>query len=96
MRSKKALVVLVLSVTLVFNVALPSRARAADTALIVIGSIVAFVGFVIVGTLLTRQKGPFTLQQTPEDLSKIKDRRDGVHFGTGCPMNDGRPALACW
>ena len=96
MRSKKALVVLVLSVTLVFNVALPSRARATDTAVLVIGSIAAFVAFVIVGTLLTRHKGPFTLQETPEDLSKIKDRQDGVQFGSGCPMNDGRPALACW
>jgi hypothetical protein len=96
MRSKKALVVFVLSVTLVFNVALPSRARAVDTAVLVIGSIVLFVGFVVAGTLITRQKGPFTLQPTPEDLSQIKDRRDSVHFGTGCPMNDGRPALACW
>jgi hypothetical protein len=96
MRSKKALVILVLSVTLVFNVALPSRARAVDTAVLVISSIAAFVAFVVAGTLLTRQKGPFTLQQTPEDLSQVKDRRDGVRFGTGCPMNDGRPALACW
>jgi len=96
MRSKKALVMLVVSITLIFNVALPSRARATDTAVLVIGSIVLFVGFVVAGTLLTRQKGPFTLQPTPEDLSKTKDRQDGVHFGTGCPVNDGRPALACW
>jgi hypothetical protein len=96
MRSKKALVVLVVSVTLVFNVALPSRARATDTAVLVIGSIVLFVGFVVAGALLTRQKGPFTLQPTPEDLSKTQEHRDAVHFGTGCPMNDGRPALACW
>jgi len=96
MRSKKALVILVLSVTLVFNVALPSRARAVDTAVLVISSIAAFVAFVVAGTLLVRNKGPFTLQPTPEDLSKTADRRDGVRFGPGCPLKDGQPALACW
>jgi hypothetical protein len=96
MRSKKALVLLVVSVMLLINVARPSRAWAANTAILVIGSIAAFAAFVVVGTLLTRDKGPFSLQPTPQDLAQRDAPRAAVRFGTKCPFNDGRPSLACW
>ena len=96
MRSKMALALLVVSVTLIINVAKPARARADNTAILVVGSIAAFAAFVVVGTLLTRNKGPFSFQQSPEDMAQKDERRASVRVGSACPWNDQRPSLVCW
>jgi hypothetical protein len=97
--TKKTVVAVALIVALMFGAVTPSRAYATNTAVIIAGSIVAFVAFVIVGTLLTTHRNvPLFLQDTPpEDLDQPAGSQQGkVRFGTHCrPTAEGQPVL-CW
>ena len=97
--TKRTLVVVAVICALLFNAVRPSPARAANTAVLILGSIVAFVGFVVVGTLLTtHRQGAATLQEMsgegPEQ--QVRGRGGMVRWGAHCrPTSDGQPLL-CW
>jgi hypothetical protein len=99
MISKQAMVAVVVAAALTFNVVTPPPARADDIAVLVIGSIAAYVAFVTVGTLLTtHREEPLFMQETlPEQRDpSARTQQDAIHFGTQCrPTADGRPLL-CW
>lgn len=95
MKRSKVATLLVL-VALLFSLADPPRAAAADAleiTLYVTGGILLFVGLVIVGTLLTRDQSTlFKLEPGPPP----EGAQSGVAFGAQCRMPDGSPALVCW
>jgi hypothetical protein len=99
--TKKTVVAIAVIVALLFGAVTPSRARASvSTPVLVIGSIVAFVAFVTVGTLLTtnREVPLFLQQMPPEDPdATVRMQQHTVRFGTQCqPTSNGDRPLACW
>ncbi len=97
--TKRTVVVVAVVGALLFNAVRPSPVRAANTAVLVIGSIVAFVGFVVVGTLLTtHRQGAASLQDVSgEDPVQQAHAPGGtVRWGAHCrPTSEGQP-LVCW
>ena len=97
--TKRTVVVVAVIGALLFNAVRPSPARAANTAVLILGSIVAFVGFVVVGTLLTtHRQGASSLQDmSDEDLEQRAHAPGGtVRWGAHCrPTAEGQP-LVCW
>ena len=97
--TKRTVVVLAVIGALLFGAVRPSPARAANTAVLVVGSIVAFVGFIVVGTLLTtHRQGAASLQEVPGASSDHAMQAPGgtVRWGTHCrPTAEGQPVL-CW
>jgi hypothetical protein len=98
--TKKTLVAIAVIIALLFTAVTPSRARADNTAVIVIASLAAFVAFIVVGTLLTtnRQTPLFLQEMPPQDMDPAAStRRDAVHFGTNCrPSATAGQPLVCW
>ncbi len=99
--TKKTVVVIAVIVALLYGAVTPSRARASvSTPVLVIGSIVAFVAFVVVGTLLTTHRDvPLFLQDVPpEDPDPtVRAQQQTVRFGPQCqPTSNGDRPLACW
>lgn len=99
--TRKTVVAIAVIVALVFGAFTPSRARASlSTPALIGGSIVAFLVFVVVGTLLTTHRDtPLFLQEMPptERDPATRKPQDAVRFGTQCRPNPeaGQP-LACW
>jgi hypothetical protein len=99
--TNKTVVAVAVIVTLLFGAVTPSRARAdVSTPVLIIGSIVAFVAFVVVGTLLTTNREvPLFLQEMPpqDPDPTVRMQQQTVHFATQCrPTSDGTRPLACW
>jgi hypothetical protein len=98
MRKRTVVVAAVIGV-LLFGAVRPSPARAVNTAVLVIGSIVAFAGFVVVGTLLTTHRhGATTLQEVSGEDPDQPAHAPGstVRWGAHCrPTSEGQP-LVCW
>ena len=100
MRLNKTIIAAVaLVATLLFNGVTPSRARADDTAVLVVGSIGLYVVFVAVGAYLTTYRTvPLFLQDLPPEPSATDTARaDRVRFGFHCrPSSTAGQPLACW
>lgn len=86
---------LITCLALVFALMSPPRANAlsddGEIALWVVGGIVAFVGAIMIGTLLTRDESKMLLVE-----QQSEHRDDLVAFGLDCATADGRPAVVCW
>lgn len=97
--TKRTVVVVAVIVAVLFGALRPSPARAANTAILVVGSIVAFVGFVVVGTLLTthRQAAACLQEVSGEDADRHVHAPGGtIRWGAHChPTIEGQPLL-CW
>jgi len=97
--TKRTVVVVAVIAALLYGAVRPAPARAANTAVLIVGSIVAFVGFVVVGTLLTtHRQGAASLQEVPGATSDqpLQAPRGTVRWGTHCrPTSEGQP-LVCW
>jgi hypothetical protein len=97
--TKRTVVVVAVIGALLFGAVRPSPARAANTAVLVIGSIAAFAGFVVVGTLLTtHRQGAATLREISGEDPDRQPRAPGgtVRWGAHCrPTSEGQPLL-CW
>ncbi len=97
--TKRTVVVVAVIGALLFNAVRPSPARAANTAVLILGSIVAFVGFVVVGTLsTTHRQGASSLQAVSGEDPEQQDHAPGgtVRWGAHCrPTSAGQP-LVCW
>ena len=98
--TKKAVVAVAVIVALLFGAVTPSRAHAVSTPVLVLGSIAAFVAFVVVGALLTthRQVPLFLQEVSPDDPDPtVRAQQHAVRFGTQCqPTSEGDRPLACW
>ena len=86
-------------VAAVFSVGLvrPRPARAVDTAVLVIGSIAAYVAVVVAGTMLMRHNSPSSWGLLPTDERLQRDPpQPGVHLAHRCKQSSGNLNLVCW
>jgi hypothetical protein len=97
--TKRTVVAVAVVVTLLFGAVRPSPAHALSTAVLVVGSIAAFAGFVVAGTLLTtHRQGASSLQERHGEGSHAPGHmpEGAVRWGAHCrPTADGQPLL-CW
>jgi hypothetical protein len=97
--TKRTVVAVAVVVTLLLTAGRPSPAHAVSTAVLVVGSIVAFAGFVVAGTLLTtHRQGASSLQEGPDEgpHAPAQMPEGAVRWGAHCrPTADGQP-LVCW
>jgi hypothetical protein len=98
---KKTVVVAAVIVALLVGAVTPSRARASvSTPVLIGGSIVAFLVFVVVGTLLTTNREvPLFLQEMPpqDPDPTMRMHQQPVRFTTQCPpTSSGDRPLVCW
>ncbi len=75
----------------------PRPARAVETAVLVIGSIAAYVGFVVGGAILMRPEAPASSGFVPME-QPLRDARaePGVHFAHRCNQDSPNLKLVCW
>jgi len=91
---KKTVIAVAVVVAVAWTAVSPSRARAQDTAVLVAGSIAAWIVFVSVGAYLTTaQPGHPLLPQEEIDRRKVDS---ALHFGRRCRSTVEGVALVCW
>ena len=93
-RVRRTVALTVVFTMLCMGIVRPRPARAIDTAILVIGSIAAYVAFVAAGTMLMRRNSPasWELVDNPRD----DQQEPGVHFASGCRQNSPNLKLVCW
>jgi len=90
-------VVLTVIIALLWVGARPRPARAVETAVLVIGSIAAYVAFVVGGAMLLRPETPASSGFVPMEQPLRDDRAEpGVHFAYRCDQDSPDLKLVCW
>lgn len=97
MKAKTLVVMITLLTIVATGTVTPAPVRAdSSTALIIVGSIAAYVGFVVVGTTLYRRTRSSTDLMPTNPSENDRKRRDGVGFVQRCPQTSGNLTLVCW
>ena len=99
---RRLLAVVLIATILGTGVAAPPKAEAVETAVIVVGSIVAWFGIVVLATYLIRHTDSSFAQSSESPLidgQKFMLRpveEPKVRFGEGCARLAEGPSLVCW
>jgi len=102
MRIRRLLVAIVIAAVLGTGMPAPREAHAVDTAVIVISSIVAWFGVVILATYLIRNHDTAFGQSSespllPGQQFALKPVEPAkVRFGASCARTPDGPSLLCW
>ncbi|HVO22671.1 MAG TPA: hypothetical protein VMW56_03480 [Candidatus Margulisiibacteriota bacterium] len=94
-RVRRIVALTVVFTLLCMGIVRPRPARAVDTAVLVLGSIAAYVAFVSVGTLLTRRYTA-TSMELMEPPPRDDQQEPGVRFAPHCRQNSPNLKLICW
>jgi hypothetical protein len=96
-RVRRTVVLTVVTAVLFTGVIRPRPVRAVDTAILVIGSIAAYVAVVVAGTMLMRRNSPAAWGLMPMDQRRLDAQQEpGVHFGHHCHQNSSNLKIVCW
>lgn len=75
----------------------PCPARAVDTTVLIIGSVAAYIGVVVAGTVLMRRSTPASWGLMPTEHGAADERPDpGARLGHRCRQTAGNLTLVCW
>ena len=74
----------------------PRPVRAADTTVLIVGSIAIYIGAVVAGALLMRQNTPGSLGLMPMERAVADRAGAGVQPAHRCKQTSGNLTLACW
>ncbi len=94
-RVRRTVALTVVFTTLWMGIVQPRPARAADTVVLVFGSIAAYTAFVVVGTLLTR-RSTATSMELMDPPPRDDQQEPGVRFAPHCKQNSPNLKLVCW
>lgn len=96
-RVRRTVVLTVVIALLCADIVRPRPAHAIETAIIVIGSIAAYVGVVVAGAMLMRNSTPESTGLMPMDQPLRDDRPGpGVRFAHRCNQDSPNLKLVCW
>jgi len=94
----KRIVAVVALVSLLYVPLTPKPARAIDTAWLVLGSIAAYVTFVVIGAWLVFRDtpNPPLMPSQTEPGRPWESQGDGVRMAHRCPQDAGNFTVVCW
>lgn len=96
-RVRRTVVLTVVIALLGVGILRPRPAHAVETAIIVVGSIAAYVAVVVAGTMLMRRNTPAEWGLMPMDQRLRDDRPEpGVDFAHRCKQDSSNLTLVCW